>query len=71
MPLTQVELDKMAAGGCGDPDCKDCGKPLDELYLHSVCCRKTTHHVYYVTATGCVHVECGKCRKPVAVIKVA
>jgi len=51
-------LDKLAAAGCGDPQCQECAKPMTgaPCYLHSSCHPEVPHLIYH--SFGAISVEC-------------
>ena len=63
--LSRKQLD---ATGCGEPNC---GHDHSELYLHSICHPSAGTRVSYAKPTGMLTIECRRCGKLVAHVKVA
>ena len=61
--LTKETLDTMR---CAHGDSCDCGV----LFLHGACHLSAYLEVSYRKDDGCLHINCSKCRKSVAVIAV-
>lgn len=62
---TQATLNK---SGCATPNC---GHDHDTLYFHGNCHPTATIEVTYEKATGLLYMACGRCGKPVCMVKVA
>jgi hypothetical protein len=65
MALSRKQLDGM---GCGTPNC---GHDHTVLYLHAACHLHAGSSVKYDKRTGALTIECVKCKKLVAKVKVA
>lgn len=63
--LSRKQLD---IAGCGQPNCEH---DHTVLYLHAVCHLNAGTHVKYDKLTGLLTIECRRCKKLVARVKVA
>lgn len=70
MALTKIQLDKMAAHGCANPDC-DHKNHEGEIYLNSRCHPGAPVHAVYKLRSGKVRLMCCVCKKFVADVAVA
>lgn len=67
---TRSDLDAALQGGCGDPDCKNCGEPQEMLVLSSKCHTGAGVEAAYFK-DGFVYIRCHVCQKPIVKIPVA
>lgn len=63
--LSRKQLD---AAGCGTPNC---GHDHTVLHLHSVCHPAAGSRASYDKLTGLLTIECRRCQKLIAQVKVA
>jgi hypothetical protein len=63
--LSREQLD---ATGCGTPNC---GHDHTVLYLHGACHPSVGTRVSYDKRTGLLTIECKRCKKLIAHVKVA
>lgn len=64
-PLSRKQLD---VAGCGEPNCTH---DHTHIYLHAVCHPKAGTWARYDKPTGFLTIECKRCNKLVAQVKVA
>jgi hypothetical protein len=65
MALSRRQLD---VAGCDEPNC---GHDHSVLYLHAACHPKAGTNARYDKPTGLLTIECKRCNKLVAQVKVA
>lgn len=66
--MTALSRKQLDAAGCGDPNCS---YDHTVLFLHSVCHPSAGTRVNYDKRTGVLTIECRRCKKLVAHVKVA
>lgn len=71
-PLFQIDLDRIAAAGCQNPNCKGgCAADQGILFLHPRCHQNSGVQVSYEKGSGALTISCNRCERPLAAIAVA